>query len=90
MSAPWSRFIPPPSPSSKANGVIVTEYIPHDTTNSVRSLQGKVNEHKVWVRVEGIDSKITAVTVQARGKMGGSDLDLAHELEKEIALQLVR
>ncbi|MEI9962906.1 MAG: DUF3568 family protein [Limisphaerales bacterium] len=50
----------------KANGVIVTEYIPHDSTNAVRSLQGKVNERKVWVRVESIDPKITAVTVQTR------------------------
>jgi hypothetical protein len=71
------------------NGVIITEYIPHGT-NAVRALQGKVNENNVWVRVEGVDPKITAVTVQARTKFGGSDLDLAHELEKEIALQLVR
>lgn len=73
-----------------ANGVIVTEYIPHDTTNAVRSLYGKVNQKNVWMRVASVDLKITAVTVQSRSKMGGSDVDLAHELEKEIALQLVR
>jgi Protein of unknown function (DUF3568) len=70
------------------NGVIVTEYIPHDTTNSVRSLLGKVNQGKVWVSVEAVDPKITEVTVQARTQYGVSDLDVAHELEKEIALQL--
>jgi hypothetical protein len=70
------------------NGVIVTEYIPHDTTNSVRSLLGKVNQGKVWIRVEAVDPKITQVTVQARTQYGVSDLDVAHELEKEIALQL--
>lgn len=74
----------------KANGVLVTEYIPHDSTNAVRSLQAKVNERDVWMRVESVDPKITAITVQARTKYGGSDLDLAHELEKEVALQLVR
>ena len=72
------------------NGVIVTEFIPHDTTNSVRSLVGKVNQDDVWVRVEAVDPKITEVTVQARKQYGGSDLDVAHQLETEIALQLAR
>jgi hypothetical protein len=30
------------------------------------------------------------VTVQARTKWGAGNIDLAHELEKEIALQLAR
>jgi hypothetical protein len=73
------------------NGVLLTEYIPHDNTNTVRSLQGKVNEKNVWIRVEAVDSTpITEVTVQARSSWGVSDVDLAHELEKEIALQLAR
>src|SRR5450432_1168099 len=71
------------------NGVIITEFIPHDTTNVVRSLQGKVNQRNVWVKVEAVDPKITSVTVQARTAMN-SDVDLAHQLEKEIALQLAR
>ena len=71
------------------NGVLLTEYIPHGT-NSVRSLEGKVNQRTVWIRVEAIDPKTTQVDVQARGSFGGSDLDLVHELEKEIALQLAR
>jgi Protein of unknown function (DUF3568) len=74
----------------QSNGVLITEYIPHDNTNAVRSLQGKVNEKNVWIRVEGVDPKITEVTVQARSTWGVSDVDLAHELEKEIALQLAR
>ena len=71
------------------NGVIITEYIPHDTTNAVRSLQGKVNQRNVWVRVEAVDPKTTQVDVQARGTWG-SDPDLAHELATEISLQLVQ
>lgn len=70
------------------NGVLLTEYIPHDTTNDVRSLEGRVNDSKVWVRVQAIDSKTTQVDVQARSGWGTTDVDLVHELEKEIALQL--
>jgi hypothetical protein len=72
------------------NGVLITEYIPHDTTNTVRSLQGKVNEKNVWISVASVDPTITQVTVQTRSTMGVSDVDLSHELEKEIALQLAR
>ena len=71
------------------NGVLLTEYIPHDTTNTVRSLMGKVNQEKAWIRVEAVDPQITQVTVQVRTTMGG-DVEEAHELEKEIALQLAR
>jgi hypothetical protein len=70
------------------NGVMITEYIPHDNTNAVRSVEGRVNDRKVWVRVEAVDPKTTQVDVQARTKWGLTDLDLVHELEKEIALQL--
>jgi hypothetical protein len=72
------------------NGVLITEYIPHDNTNAVRSLEGKVNDENVWIRVEAVDPKITEVTVQTRSSWGVSDIDLSHELEKEIALQLAR
>ena len=72
------------------NGVLLTEYIPHDSTNDVRSLEGRVNNSKVWMRVEAIDQKTTQVDVQARSSWGTTDVDLVHELEKEIALQLSR
>jgi hypothetical protein len=60
------------------------------TTNDVAALalEGKVNQRSVWIRVEQVDPKITAVIVQARNKWGGRDLELVHELEKEIALKL--
>jgi hypothetical protein len=69
-------------------GVLLTEFIPHDSTNNVRAIYGKVNQRKVWIRVEPVDAKITAVTVQARTRAGFRDPDLVHEIEKEIALQL--
>lgn len=71
------------------NGVLVTEYIPHDTTNDVRALQAKIDTDNVYIRVESVDPQITQVTVQARTTVGG-DIDEAHELEKEIALILAR
>ena len=72
------------------NGVVITEYIPHDTTNSVRSLQAKVDQCNVWIRVEAVDPRITSVVVEARTQWGNRNIDLVHELEKEVALQLAR
>jgi hypothetical protein len=72
------------------NGVLLTEFIPHDNTNSVRSLEGRVNNSKVWVRVSSVDPKTSQVDVQARSSWGLTDVDLVHEIEKEIALQLSR
>src|SRR5471030_823851 len=68
----------------KVDGVLLTEYIPHDTTNSTLSFYGKVSQHNVWVRVEAINPKTTEVTVQSRTPMGDTDIDSAHEVEKEI------
>jgi hypothetical protein len=70
------------------NGVLLNETIPHDSTNAVRSLEGRVNDQKVWIRVEAVDPRTSQVDVQARSKWGTTDVDLVHELEKEIALQL--
>ena len=70
-------------------GVVVREYIPHETENNARSVQGKVNQSDVWIKVASEDDpKITAVVVEARTKWGASYINLAHELEKDIALQL--
>jgi hypothetical protein len=35
-----------------------------------------------------VDPKITSIIVQARTSGGGSDIDTAHELEKQVALAL--
>ena len=67
------------------NGTLTSE----NTIN--HSLEARVNQTTIWARVEEIDpaKPVSLVIVQARAKGGGSDLDLAHELEKQIALQLV-
>ena len=72
------------------DGTLLTEYIPHDTTNTVRAFMGQVNQNKVWVRVEAMDPQTSQIMVEARTKWGNQDLDAAHEFEKEVALQLAR
>ncbi|MDB6015949.1 MAG: hypothetical protein JWR19_438 [Pedosphaera sp.] len=68
------------------NGTLVGE----NTINN--SLEAKVNQSSVFVRVEAVDpaKPVTSVTVQVRAKGGTTDVDLAHEIEKQIALKLVR
>ena len=74
----------------KFNGALVNESILHTETNVVKTVEGKVNQRTVWVRVEAADPKVTGVLVQTRTSGGLSDLDLAHEIEKQIALKLVK
>ena len=78
------------SSGSGVNGTLVNESILHSETNTVKTVEGKVNQRSVWVRVEAVAPNITGVAVQTRTKGGGSDLDLAHEIEKQIALKLVK
>jgi hypothetical protein len=71
-----------------ANGVLVNESTLYNQTNTVKTLEGKVNQRSVWIRIEPVDTKVTQVTVQTRTSGGGSDIDLAAELDKQIALKL--
>jgi hypothetical protein len=72
------------------NGTIDSTGQLFNQTNEVRVLEGKVKQRTVWIRVEAVDPRVTGLTVQVRTSGGTSDLDLAHELDKEIALKLVR
>jgi uncharacterized protein DUF3568 len=72
------------------NGVLINESTLYNQTNAVKTVEGRVNQRTVWVRIEYVDPKVTEVTVQTRTPGGGSDIDLAHELEKQIALKLVQ
>lgn len=71
-------------------GVLNTESAIYNETNQVRTVEGKVNQRSVFVRIQRVDPKWTMVAVETRTRAGGTDLDLAHEIEKEIALRLVR
>ena len=52
------------------------------------SLEAKVDNRTVWVRVDEVEPGVSRVIVAARKKGGGADLDLASEIEKQIALKL--
>lgn len=71
------------------NGTLVSESTIH-TTNTVLALEGKVNQRSVWIAIQPVDSKITSVIVQARTQAGGTDRPLCYDLDKQIALKLVR
>lgn len=68
------------------NGALVAE----NTLNL--SLEARIAQRDVFVRAEEIDpvKPVTRVLVQARTLGGGSDIDLAHEIEKQIALKLAQ
>src|SRR5258708_28415783 len=70
----------------KENGVLIAE----NTLNN--SLEARINQRSVWVRVEEIEpaKPLTKVLVETRTLAGGTDLDLAHELGKQSALRMVR
>src|SRR5436305_162561 len=70
------------------SGVLNSESILHNQTNLVKTLEGKINQRSVWVRVEGIDPKVTSVTVQTRTPGGAPDMDLAHQVATEIGIKL--
>ena len=59
-----------------------------DTLNN--SLIAKVDTRTIWVKVTEVDPTVSEVLVQVRKRNGGTDIDLASEIDKQIALQLVR
>lgn len=72
------------------NGTIISAGTLFNQTNDVRVIEGKVKQVSVWLRMEALDPRLTALTVQTRTSNGGTDINLAHELDKEIALDLAR
>lgn len=52
------------------------------------SLVAKVNTRMVYVKVSEVEPNITEVVVQVRTDAGWSDIDLAAEIDKQIALRL--
>lgn len=64
------------------NGTLVAE----NTINN--TLQARIDNRTVWVAVDEVEPKITRVRTQARKSGGGSDIEWAAEIDKQIALQL--
>jgi hypothetical protein len=69
-------------------GNVAAEGQLHTSSNQVRTIEGFVNRNAIYMRIEAIDPKVTAVIVQVRTKWGSTDLQVAHELEKRVALEL--
>ncbi len=52
------------------------------------TITAKIDERTVWIKVDEIEPAISRIQVQARKKSGRGDVDLASELDKQIALRL--
>jgi hypothetical protein len=64
------------------NGVLIGD----DTIK--RTVSAKVNKRTVWVKIDELEPNLSQVTVQVRTKAGMADVELASEIDKQIALQL--
>ncbi|MEO6034323.1 MAG: hypothetical protein ABIQ35_03625 [Verrucomicrobiota bacterium] len=64
------------------NGTLVSD----DTINN--TVTARVDTRTVWVKVTEVDANVSGMTVQARTKGGAPDVDLASEIDKQIALNL--
>lgn len=83
-SFPVAKVMDAARATVKFNGTVVSEDV------VINTIIGKVDTRTVYVKVEEIDAKVTRVVVQVRTKGGGTDIDLASEIDKQIALQLQR
>jgi hypothetical protein len=64
------------------NGTLTSE-------NTVsRTLEARVDNNRVWVKVDEVEPNICRVVVQSRKGNGSANVDLASEIDKQIALQL--
>ena len=64
------------------NGAITKQNDP------ARVIEAKVNNRTVWVRVDEVEPRVSRVFVQARRSGSRGDINLAAELDKQIALRL--
>jgi hypothetical protein len=72
------------------DGALLSEDIPHDTTNETLCLQARVNNCDVWIKVESVSRgpEVTALVVQARTQHETGNEVLANQLDTEIAIEL--
>lgn len=70
------------------NGALNSEGSSATGDTASRTLTGKVNKRTLWVQVDEVEPRVTRVQVQARKSGGRGDVDLASEIDKQIALRL--
>jgi len=56
--------------------------------DSARVLEAQVNNRTVWIRVDEVEPRVSRIFVQARRSGARGDINLAAELDKQIALRL--
>jgi hypothetical protein len=92
VSGRYERPVEPIFQAAKAviteMGTLINESTLYSEPSAVKTVEGKVEQRSIFIRIEAVDPKVSEVTVQARTRGGGTDLDLAHEIEKDIALRL--
>ncbi len=66
----------------KRDGVLTLDNIVNHT------FEAKVNQRSIYIKCTEIDRRVSEIVIEARTKMGGTDLDLTRELDKQIAIQL--
>ena len=67
---------------------VIKEHGTLEEDNSVNnSMKGRVNDANVYVRVDDKDGQ-SHLVVQCRTKGGAADSNLAHDIDKQIALKL--
>lgn len=64
------------------NGTIISD----DIVNGV--LVAQIDRRRAFVEISEIEPGVTRVLVQVRTRSGGADIELAAELQKQIALRL--
>ncbi|HAB16431.1 MAG TPA: hypothetical protein PLX89_13835 [Verrucomicrobiota bacterium] len=64
------------------NGTLVSENLINN------SLEAKVDNKRVWVRVDEPETGVARIHTQVRGPAGGADIKVASEIDKQIALKL--
>lgn len=86
IASRYHRTIPQLITASKVvlarNGSLVSD----DTINN--TVTARVDTRTVWVKATEVDANVTEIIVQARTKGGAPDVDLASEIDKQIALHL--
>jgi hypothetical protein len=53
-----------------------------------KTLEAKIDTRTVFIKIDEVEPKISRVVTQARKKNGTADIDLASEIDKQIALRL--
>jgi hypothetical protein len=82
----YQRTLPQVTAATEAVLARMGKIVSHDVVNN--SFVAKVNQRSIYIKMDDVDNgRITQISVQARTGVG-ADIQLAAEIDKQIALQL--